>query len=843
LTNPSLARRWVRFADAHRRAVLAVCLIAGAFGAAGTVLLYSDLRPDIGELLPANARSARDLDEVSSRVGGWAEEAVVLSGADRQTLERFSDDLAKKLAPYEPAQIRWIEYRLDDLSDFFGKRAWLFPSQQQLQTVRDRIGERIKWERLHANPLFVSLDDSPAPSLDELASELGAGNEDASLLTRFPDSYLAAEVPGHAPGEKMLALAMLVRMAGNPNDFKQVLHVDGLVRRAVDELQPSRYAPGLRADYGGYVASNILEHDALAEDLVIATLAVLLAVALSLVLYFRSFASVPLIGVPLGVGTLATFGIAWLKVGHLNSNTAFLGSIVVGNGINFSIILLARYLEERRRGRLALEAMGVAVESTWLATLTASLAAGIAYGSLMATEFRGFNQFGFIGLVGMASCWLAGFAMLPPLALAWEARRPLVKPGQPAARPIFMEALARLVERAPGLTVALGLALSAAAAFSAARFARDPIEQDFAKLRDARALLPGGPGWWDARVDAIFGEHLTPNVFLCRDEQEARQVHRAIEESRRKDPHGFIGSVTSIASFVPTDQEAKLPLIAQIRALATPSVLARLPPEKRAQVEKAVPPADLAPFSASELPRSLLQQITETDGRVGTPVLVYPSSKVDVWDGRDISAFARELRAIPQPRAGIPVASPLLIFADVLDAMGRDGLRATVLSFCGALLLVVLSFLLAERSRRSLIDAAWVIGSMLVGVLWFAGLAGLLGLKLNMLNFIAVPITFGIGVDYATNVFQRRRQERSTSIADCLRTTGGAVALCSLTTIIGYSSLLVARNQALNSFGWLANVGEVACLAAALIAMPALLRLRERRKGPVESAPPAAIDG
>jgi predicted RND superfamily exporter protein len=85
-------------------------------------------------------------------------------------------------------------------------------------------------------------------------------------------------------------------------------------------------------------------------------------------------------------------------------------------------------------------------------------------------------------------------------------------------------------------------------------------------------------------------------------------------------------------------------------------------------------------------------------------------------------------------------------------------------------------------------------------------------------------------VDYAVNVFQRRRLDHARSIADCVRTTGGAVALCSLTTMIGYSSLLVARNQALASFGWLADLGEVACLAAALFALPAFLRWQELRR-------------
>jgi predicted RND superfamily exporter protein len=120
-----------------------------------------------------------------------------------------------------------------------------------------------------------------------------------------------------------------------------------------------------------------------------------------------------------------------------------------------------------------------------------------------------------------------------------------------------------------------------------------------------------------------------------------------------------------------------------------------------------------------------------------------------------------------------------------------------------------------------------VLGALAVGVLWFAGVAGVLELRLNMLNFIALPITFGIGVDYATNVFQRRRLEHARSIADVVRTTGGAVTLCSVTTVIGYASLLVARNQALFSFGVLAVVGELTCLAAALLALPAVVRWKE----------------
>ena len=49
------------------------------------------------------------------------------------------------------------------------------------------------------------------------------------------------------------------------------------------------------------------------------------------------------------------------------------------------------------------------------------------------------------------------------------------------------------------------------------------------------------------------------------------------------------------------------------------------------------------------------------------------------------------------------------------------------------------------------------------------------------------------------------------------------MALCSATTVIGYGSLMVADNQALAGFGLLAALGEVTCLFAALVVLPAWL--------------------
>ena len=177
------------------------------------------------------------------------------------------------------------------------------------------------------------------------------------------------------------------------------------------------------------------------------------------------------------------------------------------------------------------------------------------------------------------------------------------------------------------------------------------------------------------------------------------------------------------------------------------------------------------------------------------------------------------------------IAGQIVLTTDIVQAITNDGVRTGLLSFCAVALLT----LLVMRSVR---DAAWVVGSLSVGVLWMAGAMTVLSLKFNFVNFAVLPITFGIGVDYAVNLYQRYRQ--AGSVEEALASSGGAVALCSLTTIIGYATLVTADNQAIQSFGLTAVIGEVTCLSAALFALPAVLSLRDRRAA---VAPDAAHQG
>src|SRR4029079_10911703 len=92
--------------------------------------------------------------------------------------------------------------------------------------------------------------------------------------------------------------------------------------------------------------------------------------------------------------------------------------IIIGNGINFGIIQLARYVEARRQGSNVEDALALALWGTRKGTLSAALAAGVAYASLVAKPFPGVRQFGMIGGLGMALAWGTTYLLMPPL-VAW----------------------------------------------------------------------------------------------------------------------------------------------------------------------------------------------------------------------------------------------------------------------------------------------------------------------------------------------------------------------------------------------------------------------------------------
>jgi predicted RND superfamily exporter protein len=230
------------------------------------------------------------------------------------------------------------------------------------------------------------------------------------------------------------------------------------------------------------------------------------------------------------------------------------------------------------------------------------------------------------------------------------------------------------------------------------------------------------------------------------------------------------------------------------------------------------PPDTLQVLTMSDLPPMLRARFEEKNGVLGTVFYVKYKNDVSLSDGKNLLRIARATDNVVLPGGTkVETASRATVFAQMIQSMERDGPLASGASF----LAVVCVVLLATRNR---VGALSVLSALLVGVVWMVGLAAALNHKLNFLNFIALPITFGIGCEYPFNIYDRSRLLHGDTTR-AVTLSGGAVALCSYTTTIGYGSLLFSDNQALQSFGWLAISGEVACLLAALLLVPSILHV------------------
>jgi predicted RND superfamily exporter protein len=827
------ARRYVERVLAHSRLLMIVAVLLAVVCGVRTVLTYANLKSDLEELLPAAAPSVLALEQARARLPGLRHLGVVVDAGKAENIEpalRFLSDLEQRIAAYPKNAVALVRSGIKAEREFLETYALQLGDPADVRMLREAVEARRRWEisrALGGDLLDADEDPPPAIPLQALIDKYTARQ---GSVPRFLNDRFASE--------DRLTAVLVVQTASEAAGFTAD---EALLDRIAADTKalgfPDSYAPGMRLGYAGDVASRVEETRGLVADLGLSS-AVVFALVLAVIYWFyRSWAAWPVLLIPVLFGALYTFGVVALpplEIRYLNSNTAFLASIIVGNGINSGVILLARMQEELRAGRSVREAIETALEETWKPTLAAALAAGAAYGSLILTDTRGFKQFGWIGGLGMPICWVATYVLGPILMRHWGAA--LGRHAREAGGPGLAERLATVVVSRPRWVLATSGLLFVLSIVGMAQRRSDWLETDFSRLRRADSFV-SGERYWGKRMDATLQRYLTPTVILTDSAEQADAVaHAAREMAASGRAAGLIASVRSAADVLPATRQQALEEARKLANALTPSMRAALPPDQRALVERFLSEKGLTPVTPADVPPALAAGLMDRDGRFDRNVLIFPKLSADTWKMGHLAEFTRDVRQLvdsTSPNAA--VTGHLLVSNDIIDAMRRDGPRATAIALGVTLLVVLLAF-------RSWELSALAMGSLGIGVVLMLGFGAWVGQRLNFTNFIALPITFGIAADYSINVL--KRSQSSGNPWEAVAHTGGAVALCSMTTVIGFGSLLVAQNGALFSFGELAVTGEVACLITAVLVVPAYLLLHPGALHPPKhlDADPAPLD-
>jgi uncharacterized protein len=799
---------WLDLIWRRHRLVLAVAAVLTI----GCALLATrlELRTNVAELLPSKDPAVEELQYLSSRIGGTSILEIAIESPDRDANLRLAGALTAKLRQLPPDVIDSAVYDVRNERNFFLSRKWLYAPLSDLEALRDALRNEIRKKK---NPLYVDVLDEDSPK--QIVERMRARSD---AFDPFPTGYFE--------GDKGRIVIIVCRPPGGLFAERAGEKLAAAAERLIHEAKPTTYHPKMQVGLTGDVMSQLEERAALENDLVWATAICITLVCLVVIVFYGRFRAIPFVGIPALMGVAFAFGMAELLFGYLNASTAFMGSIVVGNGINFPIIQLARYEEERRAGKSPRDSASVALAGTVRATAIAALGAALAYASLTVTRFRGFSQFGTIGGIGMVAAWIATVTVLPALWAAFDKRERATRRFAPPVT-AFSDLVARISTQMPKSCLVLFAMLTAFSIVPLKRYLHDPFEYDFRNLRNRRSLISGA-ALLAERVDPIFGRTLTPAVVIADKRAHSDEIRKKVLERDRSLPGPqLIGQVTTLDDFLPGDlttQREKLAVLGELREIIDSPAAQLADEDVREDLQKLRPPDDLKPVGDDDLPAEVKRPFVEVDGTIGRVVLVYHDEHVSVWDGRNLVRIADIIGEIPLDDGTVVRSSGhAVIFAAMIRSIVHDAPLATGASLLSVAILVI-------ALARSRAGAALVLATLIAGVLWMLGTAAWVGVRTNFLNFIALPITFGIGVDYGINIYLRYRLEGRGRVGRAVRATGGAVALCSLTTTIGYAALLVADNQALRSFGAMAILGEVACLSAAVVGMPAFLVWRERRE-------------
>jgi uncharacterized protein len=803
-----LACRYVAWLRRHVVAVIAAHVAVLAL-AGYLIAFHLPLYADFSYLLPQDAPAVTDLRRLEARIKATDTMLVLVQAPTSDVRATAVKELAAGFRKLPTDLVGEVEDDDVEIRDFFRANKFMFVPLSDLQKARDALAKRIAAAKLAANPLYVDLDDKAKDDGKKDLDDLKQKRHDA-LAKLDRSSHVSAD------GKTgMIEVRIAFRTTDIDRGKQLIAELEAIRERAIAAH------PGIVVGFTGSIITAVSEHAAIFNGIVLSSIITALLVALVLALYFRSARLLVLLVVTIAIATAAAFGAAALTVGHLNAATAFLGAIIAGNGVNYGILLIARFLEERR-ARDVPDALAAAIVGTLRPTAVASLGAAIAYGSLAATSFKGFADFAVIGAIGMILCWIASYALLPALVLVFG-KAVRIHDQDPLLGRVLVRVLGF---RRSGVVVAIAAVLAAAAAVIVVRYvAADPFEYDMKQLRSEGPAAVTSRHWMKVSDDT-FGRGYAGRTFIAA--ERANQIPQIVAALHARDAgkppaRQVIGSVESILDAIPPDQEAKLQVLGEIRTLIDDNSDA-LEDKDRADLAELRPPDHPRALTPESLPAALRDkpEITEADGRIGLMLSIHSANRIDEWNGHDLIEFASAVRRLELADGDVVTTSGAsVIFADIITAIEHDGPIVTLVAAIGLLVMVLA---LVGLNRR----AASVLAATISGALFMVALCALLDIKVNFLDFIALPITLGIGIDYAINIAHRYTHADTPDIATTLRTSGSAVFVCSLTTMIGYGSLLVSQNLAIRGFGTASLIGEITCVLSALVIVPALLGFGSR---------------
>ena len=856
------------------------------------------------DVLPQNAGYVRRYVEYAREFGELEDIVVVVEARTFEAAKAYASRLVHEVRS-GPVKFDRVHYRIDPKR--FEGRQLLYLSKEKLSEIRDKIFDHQEFmENFASDPSLAQLVESiNAEFAQSFVTHLfDVGLADGQVVdTRFlsvlleqitqrldrPTPYRSpwgtlfsvggppeADAGYFLSEDKSLLFVLVESPKGDKRSFMGDRRSIEAVRDAVQRLRA--VFPQVQA---GVTGAPVLSNDEMTSAFGDSQVATVLAAVLTLGVMFAAFGRVgkPLLmlGV-LGVSLGWSIGLITLTVGHLSIFSVMFISIVMGIGIDYGIYLLFRYEEEIFLGRSLREALELTGARAGPGMLLGALTAGGTFFVLLATEFRGIQELGYISAVSILLAWLAMMTLFPA-ALVIVDRRHADRRGEERPRAHQLEhmhvpVIERLSQFPRTILVASGLVTAASL------LALPYVSFDY-NLLNLQAMGTESV-IWERRILANSGRSGFNGLASADTLEDLRQKQAAFERLPS------VSEVDSVLRVIPDAQAEKIAIVKSFAPLVAPVRIGRSSPVDLDRLAQALRDLkrrfDLAASEATKALPAEIQQLRDTttalvkrletsDREVAEPALTHlqaqlyrdfmekfhglqrnlnprPVSlaeipeelrrkfigmngkfliqlqpRVNIWERAGAEQFVREIRSVDPDVTGSPV-----ITYEAIRLMERAYVQGTLYAF---ILVAGLTFWMLRRVWESLL----ALMPLAVGLLWTFGLMRLFDLQFTLANVWGLPLIIGSSLEFGLNVVMRWMEHREHGGPLVARSTVMAVGLNGVTTIVGFGSLMMSHHRGIFGLGLLLTIGTTCALIASLVVLPVALRMMKRHPAPAMADP------
>ncbi|MBU0595294.1 MMPL family transporter, partial [Candidatus Bipolaricaulota bacterium] len=584
--------------------------------------------------------------------------------------------------------------------------------------------------------------------------------------------------------------------------------------------------------------------------------------------------------VPLLISVVLTMCWAKFAVGGFNLVTTFLPALVLGLGIDYAIHIIARYAEERAKGGSLNRSLYASVLHKGEASFYAAATTSLVFVGLLLAKSRALFEMGVISSVGVMIAFVVTLFLLPSMiTLAHFIFRNRMRQRERvvgyAAR---LTGVVRWVTGKGRAIFVITLVLTFFITFQAARTSfvfsstdlipRVESQEVMDEILNRFAVSPAGIGSFFTFY-AQTGQELREIVSRLSQHELVEVVLSAVDsvpidltEQQRVlnslDIRGYIGQLDSLEQSI----KERTAALAEIRSLLAQYSLLEYAASLSGQVEIALQSTEIleqlrriqdrltaldlhyATESVDALRSALLgldvnleevRELPPADDLLRDILFSYPEAlrsryltpdgqfvvqarvSRTIYNAGELDAFDRFAASFSDNYFGMP-----LVVKQLEHYMKRDFYLSTLLA---AGLIAILLWVSLRGWIRALIAGA----PLVLGYIWMLGGMRLLSMDFNFLSITISPLLIGIGVDNGIHILHRTIEERAKGLDGATERAVGATAVAvivtSLTTMLVFGSLLVARTPGLRMLGASALLGIGFALLFCLLFLPAALHV------------------